>query len=46
MEDLQAFNKFKISESERGRENMLRYGKDYFETNVQNLVIDYIHKAI
>ena len=36
----------KISESERGRENMLRYGKDYFETNVQNLVIDYIHKAI
>lgn len=48
IEDLQAYNKFKVSDFNGNiRKNMLQdYGKDYFETNVQNLVIDYIHKAL
>lgn len=50
IEDLQAYNKFRISEgkgSEKVREILIKdYGKDYFETNIQNLVIDYIHKSI
>lgn len=46
MQDMQAYNKFKASETEQGRERLMKNGKNFFETNVQNLVIDYIHKFI
>lgn len=46
MEDLQAYNKFRASETQAGRQRLLKFGKNYFETNIENIVIDYIHKSI
>ena len=50
MRDLQAYNAFRQGETTKGRERlnsiMREKGKDYFETNLQNLVIDYVHKHI
>lgn len=47
IENLQAYNKFRRSESAKGRPKLLRdYKKSYFETNIQNLVIDYINSEI
>lgn len=46
MEDMQAYNKFKVSEIKSGRERLLKHGKEYFETNVETLVVDYIHRYI
>lgn len=53
IENMQAYNPFKISEprgsnrENRGRKLLLeRYKKDYFETNLQNLVIDYAYKDL
>ena len=34
-------------QSRRGRQRLFEiYGKDYFETNLQNLVIDYSYKNL
>lgn len=47
IEDMQAYNRFRASETTKGRQRLLtRYGKDYFETNLQNLVIDYSYKSL
>ena len=47
IEDMQAYNRFRASETTEGRKRLLtRYGKDYFETNLQNLVIDYSYKSL
>ena len=53
IENMQAYNPFKISEprgsnrENRGRKLLLeRYKKEYFETNLQNLVIDYAYKDL
>ena len=44
---MQAYNRFRASETTKGRQRLLtRYGKDYFETNLQNLVIDYSYKSL
>lgn len=45
IENMQAYNRFRASETTKGRQRLLsKYGKDYFETNLQNLVIDYSYK--
>lgn len=53
IENMQAYNRFKVSDPDRsgrpkrGRERLLQnYGKDYFETNLQNLVIDYSYRNL
>lgn len=53
IENMQAYNRFKVAEPDlsgrpkRGRQRLLQnYGKDYFETNIQNLVIDYSYKNL
>lgn len=53
IENMQAYNRFKVSDPDRsgrprrGRERLLqKYGKDYFETNLQNLVIDYSYRNL
>lgn len=47
IEDMQVYNRFRASETTKGRQRLLtRYGKDYFETNLQNLVIDYSYKSL
>lgn len=46
IQDMQAYNKFRASETERGRERLMKNGKHFFETNIQNLVVDYTHKFI
>lgn len=50
MRDLQAYNSFRQGQTEKGRKRlnalMQKHGPDYFETNLQNLMIDYIHKYI
>ena len=47
LRDLQIYNKFNISNNENGRKRLFRtYQKGYFETNVQNLVIDYVHRSL
>lgn len=44
---MQAYNRFRASETTKGRQRLLsKYGKDYFETNLQNLVIDYSYKDL
>ena len=44
---MQAYNRFRASENMKGRQRLLtRYGKNYFETNLQNLVIDYSYKSL
>lgn len=50
---MQAYNRFRIAEPtltgrpSRGRQRLFEmYGKDYFETNLQNLVIDYSYKNL
>lgn len=43
---MQAYNRFRASETTEGRQRLLEYGKDYFETNLQNLVIDYSYKNL
>lgn len=44
---MQAYNRFRASETTKGRKRLLsEYGKDYFETNLQNLVIDYSYKNL
>lgn len=47
IENMQAYNRFRASENMKGRQRLLtRYGKNYFETNLQNLVIDYSYKSL
>ena len=47
IENMQAYNRFRASETTKGRQRLLsKYGKDYFETNLQNLVIDYSYKNL
>ena len=47
IENMQAYNKFKASDTTKGRERLFtKYGKDFFETNLQNLVIDYAYKNL
>lgn len=53
IENMQAYNRFKVAEPDlsgrpkKGRQRLLQnYGKDYFETNIQNLVIDYSYKNL
>jgi hypothetical protein len=47
LRDLQIYNKFNISNNENGRKRLFRtYQKGYFETNIQNLVIDYVHRSL
>lgn len=47
MENLQTRNPFRASNTERGRQQLLkRYGKDMFETNLQNLMIDYVFRHL
>lgn len=42
MRNLQTRNPFRVSDTTNGRRYLLaRYGKDTFETNIQNLIIDY-----
>lgn len=45
--NLQAYNPFSRSEDVNRRENYLRTkGVDYFETDVENLIIDYLEKHV
>lgn len=45
--NLQAYNPFSRSEDTNRRENYLRNkGVDYFETDVENLIIDYLEKHV
>lgn len=44
--DLQAYNAFRPSETAKGRDRLMERGKDFFETNIQNLLIDYAHRHI
>lgn len=44
--DLQVYNKFKASEVPNGRQRLLNRGKEFFETNLQNLIIDYTYRDI
>ena len=52
IENLQTYNQFRVSESEQGRTRLFGTArnyipsnpKKYFETNLQNLVIDYVYK--
>lgn len=53
IENMQAYNRFRIAEPtisgqpRKGRQRLFEtYGKDYFETNLQNLVIDYSYKNL
>lgn len=46
LRDLQIYNKFKASFTEKGRFRLLSRGKDFFESNIQNLVIDFIYRDI
>ena len=48
IQDLQAYNPFTASDKQgNARTSLLRkFGKKHFETNVQNLVIDYIYRNI
>lgn len=51
IQDLQAYNPFKASEKTSQRSNsrdllLKKFGKEYFETNVQNIVIDYLYRDI
>lgn len=52
IENLQAYNKFRVSEHDSGRQRLFGVARkympnsprSYFETNLQNLVIDYVYK--
>lgn len=47
MENLQTRNSFRASDVEKGRKRLLgKYGKNFFETNIQNIVIDYVFKEL
>lgn len=47
IENLQAYNPFIRSEDQNRRENYIsEKGTDYFETNVENLIIDFLEKHI
>lgn len=47
LENLQAYNPFKRSEDSNRRTNWLNEkGLDYFETNVENILIDFMEKHI
>ena len=47
MQNLQTRNSFRASDVTKGRQRLLgKYGRDFFETNVQNIVIDYVFKHL
>ena len=47
MYNLQTRNPFRVSDTTKGRKYLLqRYGKDTFETNLQNLIIDYAFRHL
>lgn len=47
IENMQAYNKFNASNTSRGRQRLFEsYSKAFFETNLQNLVIDYAYKNL
>lgn len=48
IQDMQAYNPFTASDKQGNARLQLlkKFGKDYFETNVQNIVVDYIYRNI
>ncbi len=47
MENMQTRNSFRCSDVTNGRQRLLgKFGKGFFETNLQNIVIDYVFKNL